>query len=590
MSIVRHVAWVFPLLWVGATKQLSPLVITIALFLAALPLIFPKNILGAPLRRNSLNGGVFLFGLTALGGVWVSYNPRLSLPMFFSVLGALGVFMIFANATLSSKDLSAIIAGAGGVLAFYFISQYSYLNYDTEIGFFPTLGRFTGSIFPAWGHFSPHPNAVATFLVGAFFLAAVCVWQTRNHWRWAWGTVLLLIVYGILVSNSRGAWMGLSVSVILVLILYAKDRWRRVVGIVFGIVLGGGVGLLGIAALTGRISELSGIRALAAVVGSRWMLYRNSWHLLADFPLTGVGLGDAFAMTYSRYQLLIDVPYLYYPHNIFLAIWLGQGILGVLVWGWIIIQFYRLVWRVEKSTPYNRRLLRFRAGWLAVTATLAHGLFDSAQFSPDHWTLSMLFALMGMSVLVGRRILRGESEYQAQQWRTAHRWRIGLSFGALFIIVAMLFSQQIDELWHINIGSIYHARADLNVDDPRMPAVVSMAHAQRAFEAVLAMDAENPVANRHLGMVALSQDDFPAAVSYLEKSYAQEYYNQPTIKGLGYAYLWTSQMQPAEALFQRVEFKSRLLEELNHWVWLRNMQNQPDLARRAAEMYDNLAR
>jgi hypothetical protein len=48
---------------------------------------------------------------------------------------------------------------------------------------------------------------------------------------------------------------------------------------------------------------------------SRLDLYRHSLSLVQDFPFTGIGLGDQFAMVLSRHALLIQVPFLTYPHN-----------------------------------------------------------------------------------------------------------------------------------------------------------------------------------------------------------------------------------------------------------------------------------
>jgi len=135
VTIIRHLVWSLPLLWVGATRQTLPWMVGGALVLAVFPMIFPRIALGRSLGNMYFSSALVLFTLTAIAGVWVSYDAVIALPMLWSILGALSLFVVFANATLSTTNLTAIIAIAGGVLAFYFISQYSHLNYQNEVGF-----------------------------------------------------------------------------------------------------------------------------------------------------------------------------------------------------------------------------------------------------------------------------------------------------------------------------------------------------------------------------------------------------------------------------------------------------------------------
>ena len=48
-------------------------------------------------------------------------------------------------------------------------------------------------------------------------------------------------------------------------------------------------------------------------------------------------------MVYARYGLLIVVPFLTYAHNLPLAVWLGQGILGLVAITGIVVVFYLVI-------------------------------------------------------------------------------------------------------------------------------------------------------------------------------------------------------------------------------------------------------
>ena len=68
-------------------------------------------------------------------------------------------------------------------------------------------------------------------------------------------------------------------------------------------------------------------------------LYRQSLWLIRDYAFTGVGLGGQFALALSRYVLLIQVPYLTYLHNLYLEVWLQQGLIGAAAWVWLLTAF-----------------------------------------------------------------------------------------------------------------------------------------------------------------------------------------------------------------------------------------------------------
>jgi O-antigen ligase len=121
-------------------------------------------------------------------------------------------------------------------------------------------------------------------------------------------------------------------------------------------------------------------------------------------------------MVYSKYALLIQVPFLTYSHNLFLEIWLDQGLLGILAFLSLIAAFYLFVRRVlshlskpalslvegiEEKAPSAA----FQGCWLGVTATLIHGLFDARQYA-DSWTLPVLFVLLGLAVGTGLGIVQ----------------------------------------------------------------------------------------------------------------------------------------------------------------------------------------
>ena len=76
-------------------------------------------------------------------------------------------------------------------------------------------------------------------------------------------------------------------------------------------------------------------RSQISEANGRLTLWRNSLDLALDYPITGLGLAS-YEMPYSSYVLLVHVGYLTHAHNLLLDVWLGQGLLGLLIFGWML--------------------------------------------------------------------------------------------------------------------------------------------------------------------------------------------------------------------------------------------------------------
>jgi len=530
-----------------------------------------------------------LFVVSALAGVWVAYDSSLSWPIFLTLLGSMGLFFAIANSLILPRLTAPVLVTLASLVALYFVGQYAHFDYQNEVGPLAHLGRITGSLLPDLVVFTPQPNGVAGFLEGTLSLSLALVWQARGHRRLGWALTAVIIAYGLLISGSRGAWSGLVVAIGIWLLLRFPKQAPQLASL--------GLGLMVCLFITLYVIFRSGLNislldSILDASSSRLILYRNSLALWGDYPFTGIGLGDTFTMLYSRYQLLINVPYLYYAHNLFLSVGLGQGILGLIALIWLLIDFYRFVIRVEGIGLNSPSLSIFRAAWLGTTTSLVHGLIDSVQFSGDYWTMPMLFALAGLTIALGRPALaqsEAAQEVNKASKKQNHLWRKGLVAIAIGLAITMaIFWQAIAGAWYANMGAIYQAQADLSpkVDDETRAVI--MARSVAYFDHALDLNPAQSVANRRLGMIALERENFETATVYLERAYTQEPRNQATLKALGYAYLWTGQLDSAEELFQQVDFQSRLVGELRYWHRWWETRDRPKLSTYAAQMSQRL--
>jgi hypothetical protein len=428
-------------------------------------------------------------------------------------------------------------------------------------------------------------------LESTLLLSLVLTWQARRWKRAAWGITATLIVYGLIISASRGAWLGLGVAFFLWGLLLIRNLTFRAV--IAGVSLVGAVfGAYLLPQMALRGSSLPGLTSALETAQSRLMLYRNSLYLLGDYPFTGIGLGDTFAMVYSRYQLLIQVPFLTYSHNLFLSVGLGLGLLGLAALFWLLIGFYNFVFRIEKIGLGKQDWPLFRASWLGATATFLHGLSDAPQFTGSGWTMPILLGVLGLAVSLGHLALdENEDEAVGEDSRSPYRLWGGLGIAAVVLIVggAIVFWRPLLGAWYANLGAVQQTRAELasDLDDPTRETTTIAA--VNSFARALNVRPVQPVANRRLGLMALDRQNFETAVLYLEQAYRQEPGNQATLKALGLAYVWTGQLDLAEPLLQQRDDLDEVIEELGNWSSWWAGQGRPALAAYATEMAQRLS-
>ncbi len=239
-----------------------------------------------------------------------------------------------------------------------------------------------------------HPNNLGLYLGRVWPIAAALAlagFRTKNQepritTLGSWFLVLgsLLCLGGILVSFSRGAWLGalaaLAVLALPTLRAHFGDRAAPVLV---------GLGVL-LAALAGLGLTVRGDLA-GGSTPVRLLLWREAIGYIRLHPL-GIGL-DQFMQYHdpNSGRSLIDPAligtseqFAAHPHNLLLDTWLRLGPLGLAAFGWLLARFF--------SAGRGRLRDPVALGALAaLTAALLHGLVDSFYFVPD---LALAFWLL----------------------------------------------------------------------------------------------------------------------------------------------------------------------------------------------------
>jgi hypothetical protein len=317
--------------------------------------------------------------------------------------------------------------------------------------------------------------------------------------------------------------------------------------------------------------------AAADRAADRLALYRNSFFLALDFPLTGIGPGDTFGMLYSQFQLLIPSFYLGYAHNLFLSIWLAQGLLGLLGFGGLLLASARLVWR---GLVRSRGGAAAPVGWgatLGCTAMLLHGLTDAPQYGDSGYALLMCLALFGVLVAAARL-----ADARPLVWARLGPLGAGLAV-ALAVAFAAVLARPLLSLASANVAAIYEARSLLGPDLPNdQRGRLHQAEIDWSDRGLRYGDGSRAaLKKRGMLALALSDRDFSTAIRMLEPALSRSPADQSIRKALGYAYIWDGRVAEGVALLEAIDRAGEIRGELQVWPVAWQERGRPDLAAQA---------
>lgn len=236
--------------------------------------------------------------------------------------------------------------------------------------------------------FFAHPNAFALFVtpllawlipdVVTHFTKLWGIFKNSNSWWQEMGVIIRQRLYlfawfigacGLLLSLSRGAWLGLLVAAGLYAILSANKK----------VLLTFLVGFLIIAGVVAAVPNLRW-RVVLPFYGEKSSMARLSlWDtgskMIADSPILGKGI-SGFDNNWDKFNTDPNLNHYNFPHNVFLNFWIDLGFLGLLGFSILILW---VVWHgiIRRKNPLALSLLLFMA------AVVVHGLIDIPYLKND---------------------------------------------------------------------------------------------------------------------------------------------------------------------------------------------------------------
>jgi hypothetical protein len=226
------------------------------------------------------------------------------------------------------------------------------------------------------------PNSYAMYLSATVSFVLASLYSRISGLRKAlFGVVLCVAVLGIILSLSRGGWLGL-VSVFLLVLAFAIHRRRqglRTASLV------GFVSFLVLFSLALGQRHLITTRLMSDEKGAaydRVTLGEGAIAIIQDYPLLGVGLNN-YALLMPKYDpvSLANIGSPTFVHNVYLLIAAETGLVGFAAFVWLLASMFVQARRLASQAPNDTLWVAGVGVFSAYTALTLHGMVDYAMLS-----------------------------------------------------------------------------------------------------------------------------------------------------------------------------------------------------------------
>jgi putative inorganic carbon (hco3(-)) transporter len=242
-----------------------------------------------------------------------------------------------------------------------------------------------------------NPNLLAGYLLPAVIFSLVAIFAWQSWFKKALALTMLIVNTACLILTfSRGGWIGLVVAflVVMALLVYWKSvempRFWRTWSL--PIVLGGLIGVLVLAVIFVEPVRLRVLSIFADRKDSSNNFRRNVWdavfEMIRDRPIFGIGPGhNSFNKVYPLYQRPRFTALSAY--SILFEVTVETGFVGLACFLWLIIVTFNTAFlQVQRL----RQLRNVEGFWLIgaiaiLLGMLAHGTVDTVWYRPEVNTL-----------------------------------------------------------------------------------------------------------------------------------------------------------------------------------------------------------
>jgi putative inorganic carbon (HCO3(-)) transporter len=352
-----------------------------------------------PLARTTQNMLIGLFILASLLSIFVALSPSRTLERIPKLFRVLALYYFAINLIRSEKDFRI-------ALWLFVIGGFA----STLYGFFDPAqinGRFEGAL--------GQPNGYALTMTPRIPIALALLSIEKNFLKKLFLIGMgVTIIYGIILSASRGGLLSLGLA----LILFAIMQKRRAVwlGLISLIIIVGILVMPPDVKVRVGLSETPASSNLENSTDRRLTYQIYGLELFREYPMLGIGL-DGFAEAYAQsdYRFLIRTETLRVAHNTYLEIAAGTGLIGLIPFLGILGFAISLAWKYSrlKYHAHSSFLTSASAGLFAALGGYYWGmLFGSRQYEKTLWFLLALPVVLQILINAGIKYNKNSEQPQ----------------------------------------------------------------------------------------------------------------------------------------------------------------------------------
>jgi O-antigen ligase len=249
-----------------------------------------------------------------------------------------------------------------------------------------------GPAFRVHGTMSIYMTFAGILMLIALVVLAQLLFLPRGRWSLGLVWALVLLTAALVMTHTRGAWIGIAAGGTLIL-AFRQKRFLLALPAVAVVIF-----------LASPEDVRARIRSIVDPqdVTSRERLYMwgSGLQIIRDHPWTGVGIHGVMSVygAYKHPNAVRDQRG--HLHSNLLQVAAERGLIGVACWLWIWVAFYRQTWKIfRRLRPDNPRATALVVGSLAsVTAFHVAGLFEYT--FGDSEVIMLVYFLMALPYVV----------------------------------------------------------------------------------------------------------------------------------------------------------------------------------------------
>lgn len=314
-------------------------------------------------------GWALAFLLWALVTSFFALSPETARDELIERLKSLVIFVVVINALRTPRQLRFYILL---VLVAFMIypARGALTNYLTGNTLF---GRVI------WNKIYSNPNDLAaiTLLMTGLALSIATVGTELRRVRWAVGLCVPVMIAIMLLTQSRGVFIGLIVGFAPTLLAQIRKRPSIAVPVIIAVVVAGVLLPAAVTHRLGGITKLTSSQTVAEAdpegsAAQRLEISKVAWRIFTDHPLIGVGIGCYFDAN-DRYSAALGKRD---AHNTYLKLAAELGLPGLLLWLGLVGSVLLYVKR-HRNLAVSAGPIRIEWIYRAVVGFLVAGLFAS---------------------------------------------------------------------------------------------------------------------------------------------------------------------------------------------------------------------